>query len=164
MSAPLFRQRPIRSRKLLDSAKGQPCTLEFVGVCNHDAATTVSCHVRDELFGMSQKADDTSTVHGCSACHMYMDQGGWVGSISQTVLLRHVLRAMQRTLRNRVERGIIVIPLDPDHLSHEKPIKPRKPREQRAKVGPSRPLESRSSWPVGRKLQSRNSLRKEITP
>lgn len=153
-----LRQRlaPIRSRKLLDSARGQPCTLEFVGVCNHDPETTVSCHISDEQRGGGQKADDTNTVHGCSACHMFMDQGGWINRISQAVLRWHIIRAMQRTLRNRIERGLIVIPLDPERLAHVRPAKQRKPPEQREKIAQrDRP------WPAGRKLVSRSSLGKD---
>lgn len=145
MSALRQRIEPLRSRKVMDSARGQPCTLEFE-VCSHDPATTVSCHVHDEHFGMAMKADDTSTVHGCFACHTYMDQGGWIGRISQTLLLRHILRAMQRTLRNRIDRGIIIVPLDPDRLSADKPTRPRKPPEQRRPIPAGKPLESRSTF------------------
>lgn len=156
-----FRRDPLRSRKLLDSARGQPCTLEFVGVCSHDPETTISAHIHDETFGMAMKADDTATVHACDRCHMYMDQGGWIGQISQTVLLRYILRAIFRTLRNRIERGLIIVPLDPERLSHDRPVKARKPKAQRAKVAPSRPLESRpTEWPK-RELRSRPMRTKE---
>lgn len=146
-----LRQRiePIRSRKLLDSARGQPCTLEFVGVCSHDPETTVSAHIHDEQFGKGQKADDTSTVHACDRCHMFLDWG-WVGKISLELRHWHIIRAMQRTLRNRIERGLVVVPLDPERLSHDKPVKPRKPKAQRKPIqsrgfvdGPSRPIASR---------------------
>ena len=150
-----LRQRiePLRSRKLLDSAKGQPCTLEFYGVCNHNPETTVSCHLHDDQFGMGQKADDSSSVHGCSACHAFLDHG-WVGNISETVRLRHVLRALQRTTRNRIERGFMVVAVDPERLSSERPTKPRKPAAERIKI-PSRGFE-----PGHRPLRSRNNLRK----
>lgn len=151
-----LRQRiePIRSRELLDSARGQPCTLEFVGICDHGPA--ISAHIHDECFGMGQKADDTSTVHACDRCHMFMDQGGWIGVISQAVLRWHIIRAMQRTLRNRIDRGLIVIPLNPERLSHNRPAKARKPPEQRAKI-PQRT----DAWPAqARKIPSRPFSRK----
>lgn len=148
------RREPIRSRKLLDSAKGQPCTLEFVGVCNHNPETTVSCHIHDETFAAAMKADDTATVHGCSACHVYMDQGGWIGHISQTVLLRTILRAVFRTMRNRIERGLMIVPLDPEQLHHDKSTPPRKPPAERKKI-PQRPTE----WPK-REMKSRNTFQK----
>lgn len=149
-----FRREPIRSRKLLDSARGQPCTLEFTGICNHDPETTVSAHIHDESFGKAMKADDTSTVHACLACHSFLD-AGWPGKISQALLRWHIIRAMQRTLRNRIERGIVVIPLDPERLSHDKPVKPRKAPELRRKVPPGRKLQSRETeWP-SRPLRNR---------
>ena len=143
MSALRQRIEPLRS-----------CTLEFE-VCNHDPETTVSCHIHDEHFGMSQKADDTSTVHGCSECHRYMDQGGWIGRISQTVLLRHILRAVFRTLRNRIDRGIVIVPLDPERLHHDKPVKPRPPKDQRRKIGKSRPLSGRTEIHSANRLRER---------
>ena len=48
-----FRREPIRSRKYLNGSRGQPCTLEFVGVCYHDPETSVACHIHDESFGKS---------------------------------------------------------------------------------------------------------------
>lgn len=146
-----FRTEPLRSRKYLDGSRGQPCTLEFVGVCNHNPETTVACHIHDETFGKGRKADDVSTVDGCSDCHRFLDEG-WAGKISRTVLLAHVIRALQRTLRNRIDRGILVLPLDPERLSSERKVKPRKPPEQRVKI-PTR------DFPEGhRPLRSRNNL------
>ena len=145
---PRFKREPVRSRALLDSARGQPCTLQFA-CCNHDPATTVSCHLHDETFGMALKADDFATVHGCSACHMFLDHG-WVGQIPLHELLDHVIRALLRTFRNRLDRGLIQIPRDA--APKPRATAPRKPPEQRAKVPGGRPLQSRTDWPEGRKL------------
>lgn len=155
MSSLRQRIEPLRSRKVMESARGQPCTLEFE-VCNNDPETTVSCHIHDDHFGMAMKADDTSTVHGCSECHRYMDQGGWIGRISQTVLLRHILRAMQRTLRNRIDRGIIIVPLDPERLHHDKPIKPRPPSDKRKKIVGRTEIQSRGFGEQHRPMRGRN--------
>lgn len=155
-----FKREPIRSRKLLDSAKGQPCTLEVPGVCNRDPATVVSCHVRDESFGMGVKADDQSSFHGCSACHAFWDTGSFIGRISEADMLRLVLRAIQRTTRNRIERGFMRIDLDQPKPFAERKTPPRKPKDLRTKIPVGKPLESRTDWPKGRKLESRNNLRK----
>jgi hypothetical protein len=146
-----FRREPIRSRKLLASARGQPCTLEFVGVCSHNPETTISAHIHDETFGKGMKADDFSTVHSCDRCHMFLDHG-WVGKISRSVLLWHVIRALQRTLRNRIERQIVIIPRDLVTPSSAKPVPKRKPPGQRAKV-PQR----ENAWPPkgARKMPTR---------
>ena len=155
-----FRREPIRSRHLLDSAAGQPCTLEVPGVCNHDPSTVVSCHVHDETFGFGEKADDCSTFHGCYACHAWLDQGQWIGKMDEAAVLRLVLRAIQRTMRNRILRGVMAVKLDKPKPIAERKTPPRKPKEMRAKVGPSRPLEGRSNWPPkgSRKIQGRAKL------
>lgn len=152
------RREEIRSQAYLDGARGQPCTLEFVGVCNHDPDTTVPCHWDDETFAFAQKADDISVIDGCFACHQFLDFG-WVGKISRTVLLAHVNRGLQRTLRNRVERKIVLLKLDAPKPHHDKPVKPRPPKAERRPVRAGKPLESRSSWPVGRKLPTRKATK-----
>lgn len=137
-----FKTAPLRSRTIMDSARGQPCTFEFVGVCNHDPETTVSAHIHDEQFGLATKADDTATAHACSSCHAYLDQGGWIGKISQAVLRWYIIRAILRTIRNRVERGIYAVKLDEAKPLAHRPTKPRLPKDQRRAIGGSRPIQS----------------------
>lgn len=145
-----FRREPIRSRKLLDSAKGQPCTLEFVGVCNHNPETTVSCHITDESFGMGMKADDSSTVHGCSACHMFLDHG-WAGRITETERLQHILRAILRTTRNRIDRGLMVVSQDaPGGRVGKSSV--RKSPEQRRKIQNNAPMPGSKASGIKRRL------------
>ena len=134
------REEPIRSQALMDSARGQPCTLVFE-VCNRDPETTVSCHIHGDIFGAARKDDDTSTVHGCSACHTYMDQGGWIGRISLTVLLQHIVRALLRTYRNRWKRGFLGKHSEP--VKRARPAKPRKPKGERKAV----PAGRKTEWP-----------------
>lgn len=150
-----FRREPIRSRKLLDSAKGQPCELRLPGFCQGGTEATVSCHVRDDSYGLGVKADDYSTFHGCSACNIAYDTGAWLGKISVEDMLRMVLRALQRTWRNRVERGFIRIDEDKPRPLAQRPTPPRKPKSERARVAQGRPLRGRSDWPKGRKIENR---------
>lgn len=152
-----FRREPIRSRKLLDSARGAECTMRVPGVCNCDWSTTVSAHIHDETFGMGEKADDCASVHACAACHAWLDQGLWLGTMSEADMLRLILRAMQRTVRDRILREIMRIDLDKPKPFAERKTTPRKPKDLRTKVGPSRPLESASNWPPkgSRKIQNR---------
>lgn len=157
MTAPNFRREPIRSRKLLDGARGQPCDLNFAGICNYDPATTVACHVHDESFGGGRKADDTSTIHGCSACHAFLDHG-WVGKVEWSVVQFHIIRGLQRTLRNRIERGLVVVPRDIEQPRAAAPVKSRKPPAQR------QPIPFRADpWPPkgSRKVPSRPFPQKE---
>lgn len=151
----MFRREPIRSRKLLDSAHGAPCTMQVPGVCNRDPASVVSAHLHDESFGMGEKADDSSTVHSCLNCHTWLDRAEWLGKTSEADVLRIMLRAMQRTLRYRILNAFMVVDLDKPATLHDRKAKPRKSKELRAAVAPGRPIEGRGDWPKGRKIPGR---------
>jgi len=92
--------------KLRASAKGQPCHFQIPGICNHDTATTVLCHIYDETKGMGNKALDFSAAFGCSSCHEAIDQH-WLPREEE---LFYCLRAMQRTIRFWIAWGYMVIP------------------------------------------------------
>lgn len=64
-----LKQKPIKSKKLRDAARGQACTLQIVGVCCGDWATTVAAHLPDETHGIARKSDDLSTCFACDSCH-----------------------------------------------------------------------------------------------
>lgn len=98
----------MKSKALRDSARGQDCTFQIVGVCNYDPETTVLCHLPDESHGMSRKSDDFSAAFGCSACHDAVD-----GRKSSTEYSEHEhfynSRANKRTIRKWLEMGLISI-------------------------------------------------------
>lgn len=52
-------------------AKGQPCTLRILSVCNDNPETTVLAHGRGA--GMGTKLVDYIGVHACSSCHAWLD-------------------------------------------------------------------------------------------
>jgi len=66
-----------RNRRLLDLARGMPCLLRIEGICNGGTDTTVACHSNLAIHGKAgaRKADDQWHVHGCAACHRWLDQG-----------------------------------------------------------------------------------------
>jgi hypothetical protein len=138
---------PLRSRKVLDHARDQQCTLRFK-VCNGDPATTVSCHIPDRHKGMGQKSSDSSIVFGCSRCHVFLDERHWIGVMTEAEVLGVVIRAMQETLEILIRDDVIKWPHDRERPKRAKVTPPRKPPEKRAKL------------PSGRKLQSRNDLRR----
>lgn len=100
----------MKSKKLRDSARGQDCTFQIVGVCNCDPSTTVLCHLPDESSGVGKKADDFSAAFGCSACHDVVDGrakdlfGEYRGN---ELFYNH--RAMKRTWRKWIDMGLIMI-------------------------------------------------------
>lgn len=142
------RRTEIRSRKYLDGSRGQPCTLQITGVCTGDVETTVAAHVRDETTGGAQKADDISCADACWACHRVFDGHGHAPLTAEEWLF-YALRGLQRTLRNRVLRGIVVVSLDAERLSSERPIPARKPQGDRKpiKSNPTIP-QRKDAWPA----------------
>lgn len=81
---------PHRNRHLLDMARGQRCLLRVPGVCNGDIRTTVACHSNLGVHGKAgaRKADDEFTVHGCSACHHWLDRGPADATLKAVTFMR----------------------------------------------------------------------------
>jgi hypothetical protein len=143
----------IRTRKVLDSARGQPCSGRFPTICNDNPETTVWAHLNGHAFGkgMGIKAHDILGLHLCSSCHAYLDVGhGTRPILSNEQLLQCVLEGVTGTWVRLIQAGIVIVPLDPERLSSERPVPPRKPKAERRPV-PNNPE---------RKIQSRNNLRK----
>ena len=97
-----------RSPALRKSAKGETCTLQIVGVCNHNPETTVLAHLPDESKGMGRKSDDWISAYSCSACHDMID-GRVKRIIPELELEWYMRRGMTRTWRKLIEMGAIVI-------------------------------------------------------
>ena len=96
---------PIKSKKLRDSAKGQECTFNIVGVCNYNPETVVLCHINTEGGKMGGKTDDISAAFGCSDCHFWIDQNQ--GSEEESLFYK--LRALIRTHLIWIEQGLMCI-------------------------------------------------------
>ncbi len=55
-------------------ARGQPCMVRIMGVCNHNPETTVLAHYRLAGYcGAGMKPDDDLGAWCCSACHDVID-------------------------------------------------------------------------------------------
>jgi hypothetical protein len=136
------------------------CTLALPGICNHDPETVVFCHLNGAAFGkgLRQKSHDIAGFHGCAACHRYYDSThGTKPTMSDADLARSLLRAVIKTWVNLIYREIIKLPLDPDPTPFsERPIAPRKPRQERQKISGT------TRWPPkgSRGIRSRNGLSK----
>lgn len=99
----LTRRKAIRSKAIRDAANGENCT-----VCGSNDGTTVFCHLNEAWAGkgMRQKADDIAGFFGCFNCHTSYDYEKEAGeNISDFI----IMRAMYRTIRRLVEKGIIKI-------------------------------------------------------
>lgn len=143
----------IRSRAVLDSAKGAPCAFRFPGICQGGTETTVWAHLNGARYGKGAgiKAHDILGGHACFWCHSYLDTGhGTSPLMSHDVFLECVLGGVTETLVRLIASGVVTVPRDKETPASERPVKPRKPPEQRAPI-PSNP---------SRKIQSKNNLRK----
>jgi hypothetical protein len=145
----------IRSQKVLRHAKGQPCSARFPGICNGNPETTVFCHLNGAAFGkgMGVKAHDVLGFFGCSDCHMAYDLGHGTKDWLAGDMHKLVLEAVCTTWIVLIRDGIVIVPLDPERLSSERQVAPRKPKSERARV-PSNP---------DRKIPSRPMRAKERT-
>lgn len=135
----------IRSRAILDHARGQRCQLGLA-CCTGDNESTVFAHLNGADFGkgMGIKAHDIAGFFGCWRCHSAFDLH--THGLSDAEIARAVLRAVIGTWVILITDGIIKVPLD---KPKEHKAKARKPREDRAPIRnsgraiPSRPFPSR---------------------
>ncbi|MCD6006885.1 nuclease domain-containing protein [Halomonas sp. IOP_31] len=106
----MLKQPRIESQAIRQAARAERCTLEILGVCTHNEATTVLAHLPDESHGISRKSDDLSAVFGCSSCHAVIDgsSADWpAGEYEHREW--YMRRAQTRTWRRLLELGVITI-------------------------------------------------------
>lgn len=99
---------PRRNPALLEMARGQLCLLMVPGVCNFNPETTVACHSNWSCHGKAgaRKADDHYSVHGCSACHAWLDQGGASVREKQLIFTLALGRQVRRWVQASENRNI----------------------------------------------------------
>lgn len=70
------KRKPVRSRKILDSARDEECTVRLPGVCLRTTDHTVFAHSNRGADGKggAQKADDDRGAYACYACHAVYDR------------------------------------------------------------------------------------------
>lgn len=113
----------IASRHYIDGSRGQPCTLQIPGVCDGGGETTVFAHIKDGHSGRGIKASDISGCDACMGCHAKFDgQSG--APLSAEDWLFYALRGLQRTLENRIARGLLILRLDIEPVTKPKSSKP----------------------------------------
>lgn len=93
---------PYRNKRILEAANGEQCTLQGPN-CNGRTDTTVFCHLNEAYAGkgMRQKADDCAGFFGCFGCHADYDSNNLDDADF------YVLRAVTRTIRRLLDKGII---------------------------------------------------------
>ncbi|MCA0846082.1 nuclease domain-containing protein [Salipiger thiooxidans] len=106
-------QRPIyqktgnrKVKAIRQDARGRECSLKIPGVCCHDPARTVGCHMRLFGFGgMGLKPDDIFIIDACDCCHAVLDsRSRWTEA---ALGFDDILRAFMVTLEARRRAGLI---------------------------------------------------------
>lgn len=90
------------------AAEGQDCKLRITGVCSHDPAKVVLCHVRMAGFcGTGMKSNDVHAYDGCFDCHNVQEhKSKWD---EHGLTYEHVLRAVMKTQLDRISKGLISV-------------------------------------------------------
>ena len=96
----------IHSKKMRDSARGEECTLEILGVCSYNTETVVLCHFPDESGVMGSKVDDFCAGYACHTCHTAIDQRGSCPEFDERSEW-YLRRSQNRTARRMFETGTI---------------------------------------------------------
>jgi len=109
----VIKRDPIRSKKMLNSAKDQACVN-----CGTRDGTVVAAHyqgIRSSEFGkgMSQKPDDLFVADLCAKCHKAFD--AYEGSSYENRQYRRVdnseqfMTCIMRTFLRRIAQGVIEV-------------------------------------------------------
>lgn len=100
----------VRSAAIMQAANGMPCSLRLPGICNHNSATTVFCHLPGIGKSHASKVSDLHGAFGCSACHTAIDTHGWEArGLTPAIVLDAMLRGICETQSRLVGLGVIKI-------------------------------------------------------
>lgn len=105
----MLKSKPIRSKALRDSARGESCTLRLPGICTHDSETVVLCHLRDLApSGMGTKPSDLHAVYACHACHDVIDGRRKVDMTPYEIGFEEG-RALCETIMRFADKGLLTV-------------------------------------------------------
>lgn len=108
----ILKQNRHQSKKLRDSARGQPCLVRIPGACNHNTETTVLAHPNGG--GMGTKKSDLFGAFCCSTCHDYIDgrlpSHTYNGLDNNEIIEILHRRGIERTQQYWLDVGLIKLP------------------------------------------------------
>lgn len=135
----------IRSKKVRDSAKGAECSLRLPSICQGGTETTVWAHLNGSAFGKGAgvKAHDIFGFPACLSCHTAYDLH--THGLPDGEIYRYLLEAVCESYLRLVQRGIVIVPQDIETPLMDRPIKARKPKGERVKIGSAKRV-----WPSRR--------------
>lgn len=87
-------------------ARERDCSLKIPGICCHDPARTVGCHLNLFGFGgMGMKPDDLFILDACDCCHAVLDsRNRWAEA---SLGWDDILRGLMVTQYERRKAGLI---------------------------------------------------------
>lgn len=100
-------------RRIRESARGEECLVRLVGVCTHDATTTIWSHGRwgaqlgGAGRGMSTKALDLCGAYACSACDAAFDQHAGAKHLTREQIDMDWMLGHLRSLGRLHEKGLL---------------------------------------------------------
>jgi hypothetical protein len=103
-----FREPRWESKKLRDSARNKPCTMNTPW-CNGNPETTSWCHSNHDEHGkgMGLKAHDIFGFYGCSDCHYWYDIASRQTGFSNEGRREWFRKAHEKSLLIIVQEGIL---------------------------------------------------------
>ena len=100
------KSKPIRLKKIRESARGQSCQLNSP-YCTYNDEQTVFCHYAEPgEKGIGLKPDDSSGFYGCEQCHSWID-GRIPTKFNDPDKLPLIFRACRRTWRLLITEGVL---------------------------------------------------------
>jgi hypothetical protein len=98
----------IRSKKLRDSARDEPCTMNSP-MCNGNPETVVWCHsnFHEHGKGVGLKAHDVFGFYGCSGCHQWFDHDSKRYAEGLADRRDYYQRAHDKSIVRAIEKGVI---------------------------------------------------------
>lgn len=97
----------MKSTAITRSARDEQCTLQIVGWCNRDPATTVYAHFPDGTGGSNKLGGDIGNGgYACSDCHNVIDNRV-KHRVPKEDLEFYMRRSVRRTLWRLIEKGFV---------------------------------------------------------
>lgn len=93
-------------KSVMDSARGEQCTLNISGVCSYDPDTVVYCHFSDHSGGSNRLTGPLHGGYGCSDCHDHIDGRTNADWHDNDFYMR---RSMNRTINRLIEKGLVQV-------------------------------------------------------
>ena len=85
-------------KKIMQAARGEPCTFNIVGHCTHSNDTVVACHLPDGSGGSNRLTGPLSIAFGCGPCHTAIDQNLLRKEDAEFYMRRGMMRTINRLI------------------------------------------------------------------